>query len=117
LTILLAPRYGVIGIVLAGVLTLTLNYSIFIPIYTARIMHLPWWRYIQRLGIVSLAALGVTVISYLLNDVILLTSYFRLIMAGGMVSLIYLILVYFLGLTNTEKILLKNFFVSVCARK
>ncbi|MBI5352642.1 MAG: hypothetical protein HZB50_08415 [Chloroflexi bacterium] len=117
LAVFLAPRYGVIGIVAAGVLTLTLNYSIFIPIYTAMTMNLPWWRYVQRLGGVSLATLGVTVTSYLLSDVVSLTSYFRLIAAGGSISLIYLTSAYFLGLSNVEKELLKNFFASIYARK
>ena len=117
LAVLLAPRYGVIGIVAAGALTLTLNYSFFIPIYTARIMDLPWWRYFLCLGAVSLAALGVAVASYLLSDVFSLTSYFRLIAAGGLVSVVYLTAAYFWGLSAVEKELLISFLVSITSRK
>ncbi len=108
LAVSLAPRYGAMGIVAAGALTLTLNYSIFAPVYTAKLMDLPWWHYLQHLGAIMLATLGIAVVSYLLNKAIPLTSYLHLIVAGGLISLGYLVLVYFLGLTGAEKNLLKN---------
>ena len=109
LAILLTPQYGTMGLVTAGTLTLTFYYSIYAPIYAAKLMGLPWTHYLQRLGTITLATLGVTLVSFFLDKTIPLTSYFSLIFSGGLVSLVYLILAYFLGLNETEKIFLKNF--------
>lgn len=108
LAILLAPRYGVIGIITAGILTLTLNSSIFEPIYTARVMKLPWWYYLQRLGVILLATLCVVATSYLVSWLIPLTSYVHLILAGGTISLAYILSAYFFALSTGEKELLWN---------
>jgi len=109
LAILLTPKYGAMGIVAAGMLTLTLNNSIYAPLYAAKIMNLPWWHYLKSLAVVVVATLGVAVVSYMLSVAIPLISYLHLIVTGGLVSLVYLTLVYSLWLNGEEKNLLKIF--------
>ena len=103
LAILLTPRFGVMGLVLAGVLTVTLNYSIFAPVYAAIIMQLPWWHYLKSLGRITLTTLGVAVFSYLLRSAIPLSTFPHLIVVGGLISVGYSVLVYFWGLSTSEK--------------
>jgi O-antigen/teichoic acid export membrane protein len=108
LAALLTPRLGVFGLVLAGGLTLTINYSMIIPIYAAIIMDLPWWHYLKRLVLILFVTLIVAGISWLIAGLYSLTSYLHLILVGGLVSVIYLVLVYFLVLSDEEKSLLKS---------
>ncbi len=110
LAIYLTPQYKIMGLVLAGVFTLTLYFSVFSPIYAAKIMGLPWIHYLKQLAVITLSTLGVALVAYSLNKTIPLTSYLHLIIAGGIISLTYLVLVYFLGLTKIEKDLLKSLF-------
>lgn len=113
LAIFLTPKYGTMGLVAAGVFTLTLFYSFFSPIYAARVMGLSWTHYFKQLGMVTLATLGVAVISYSFAKAMLLSSYLHLIIVGGLISLGYLILVYFLGLSSKEKKMIKSFLAKV----
>ena len=109
LAICLTPQYKTMGLVLAGGLTLTLYFSIFAPVYAAKIMGLPWTHYLKRLGLITLSTLGVTLVAYFLNKTIPLTSYLHLIIGAGLISTGYLALVYFLGLSSTEKELMESF--------
>jgi len=113
LAIILAPRYGIIGIITAGILTLTLNSSVFAPIYAAKIMNLSCWYYLQRLAGILFAVGCVTMASYLISDAIHLTSYLHLLLAGGVVSLVYIPLAYFFALSTGEKELLQKAILKV----
>ena len=108
LAVLLTPRFGVMGLVFSGAITLTANYSIFSPIYVAKIMGLPWWHYFKQLARIFLATLGVAGIANIVSQVILLTSILHLVFVGGVISFGYLLLVYFWGLSTSEKYMLSD---------
>ncbi|MCP4140510.1 MAG: lipopolysaccharide biosynthesis protein [Chloroflexi bacterium] len=109
LAIYLAPHYGLIGIIIAGIITLTLNYSFFAPIYAAKIMNLSWWHYMPRLGMILITTLSVFIVSYLLSETIYLSSYSHLIISSGIISIGYFFLIYFLVLSSTEKKMVRRF--------
>ena len=109
MSIYLTPRFGVMGLVSASAITLTANSSIFTPLFVARIMGLPWWHYLRQLVIIVFATLSVAGVSYLLSRAIPITSFLHLLFASGLISTGYIILVYFWGLSSSEKNLLSAF--------
>ncbi|MBI9043700.1 MAG: lipopolysaccharide biosynthesis protein [Anaerolineaceae bacterium] len=108
LALVLVPYLELKGIVMAGVITMTLNYSVIIPIYVAKVTNLPWWHYSSRLAMILAATALVGSGTYLISLVVELSSFTRLVIVGGSISGIYLLLVYFLGLNSGERELVRG---------
>jgi membrane protein EpsK len=106
LAVVLSPRFGVMGIVLAGMLTLTLNYSVIVPVYAAIIMGLPWWHYLKQLGGIQLLTVLVTGVCWGSVKALPVNSFAALFLIAGGISSVYLVLVAFLGLSQEERDLL-----------
>jgi O-antigen/teichoic acid export membrane protein len=110
LAILLIPRFEAMGIVAVGILTLAFNNSIYASLYAAKIMNLTWRHYLKRLEVVVVTMLIVAMGSYMLSLAIPLISYLLLIVAGRLVSLVYLTLVHSLWLNGEEKNFAENIY-------
>jgi O-antigen/teichoic acid export membrane protein len=103
LALILSRRIGVLGIVLAGASLQSLKNWIIIPIYTARVMGLTWWRYILALLPGALATLTVALASYGLAFIFPIQTLAGLVVLGGLVSVAYILVVYRVGLSGQEK--------------
>lgn len=103
LAVKLTPQYGAMGIVVAGMATLTLNYSIFIPVYTAKVMGFSYHQYIRHLIGILLITFLIAASAYFVSITIRLNSFAHLIAVAALLSFIYLPFVYFIGINSTER--------------
>lgn len=101
--LILSRQIGVIGIVLAGALLQTIKNLIVMPIYTAKIMHLVWWRYVLGLLPILLITLGIAAAAFGLAFIFPIRTFAGLIWLGTLVSGGYLWAVYQIGLSSHEK--------------
>ena len=99
-------HWGVIGVALAFALTWTGKNVLYVPIYTAHIMHLPWWTYMPSLVPVLLATAAVTAAAYGLAMVYSPEGWLQLALATAAISCLYLLSVWGLGLNGDDRRLL-----------
>ena len=103
LAIKLAPQFGAMGIVIAGMVTLSLNYSIFIPIYTAKVMGFSFHQYSRHLISILLVTFLIAACAYFVSTLISLNSFTLLIVSATLISLMYLPFVYFIGINASDR--------------
>lgn len=96
-------KFGAIGIAAAAALMMTLNNSIFFPIYTAKSLGYPWWHYITRIFQVILITLFTAGISHLVGTYIEVDSLGLIFATGIPISIIYGLAIYFWGLNKKER--------------
>ena len=95
--------WGVIGVALAVGIAWTLKNAIYMPIYTALIMKLNWWAFIPSLIPSIIGTAFVMFISYGFTLIKMPADWIGLIVMVMIVSLIYVILVWFIGLNRDER--------------
>jgi len=103
LAVQLTPIYGAMGIAISGMVTFTLNYSVFIPIYTAKVMGLSFHHYGRHLISILLVTFLITACAYFASTLISPDSFTLLIASAALISLTYLPFVYFIGLNATDR--------------
>lgn len=104
----LGLKFGVPGIVISGALFLSLIYSIFMPIHTARIMNFPSHRYLQSTGIVFMACLAVTLSSLLLNYWIQINTWVSVLSTSFIISVLYAMVIYLTLRSDEKQMLIKT---------
>jgi membrane protein EpsK len=109
--------YGPLGIALAGAIVWTIRAIFFMPIYTAHILDLAWWRYLVRLLPIIFVTLLVSIVTYFVSVFIPITSLLALIVVGVVVSICYLIAIYLFGLSRNEKDLVNGLLQKVTTRR
>jgi O-antigen/teichoic acid export membrane protein len=104
LAILLAKwgGWGVVGVAVAGAVVWTAQNVLYIPIYTARIMELPWWAFLPSLTAGLAGTLSVGMAAYGLTLVRMPTDWFALAASAAIVSLLYAVGVGGLGLRRAD---------------
>lgn len=106
----LAQKIGPMGIAAAGAITLSLNNLIFSPIFTATIMKVKWWRYIVRLIMMYIAAISIAIASFFVNKLFPARSLLDLFWMGLVISLLYVVIVFYWVLSKKEKgLIVKTF--------
>lgn len=95
--------WGMYGIAVAGALLFTANYSVFTPIYSARILGHHWGLFFREMLPTLMATLLVGGAAWLLAASGLVTSWAALIIAGCGIALAYIAIVYSLGLSVAER--------------
>ena len=75
----------------------------FTPYYSARIQSLPWYTYYPALLTIIGSAAGTALGARLLGQVWVLNSWLALLAAFAAVGLVYVALVYLVGLSSAEK--------------
>lgn len=101
-------KWGAAGVAVAGAIVWTFRNAIYIPVYTAHIMKLPWWKFLPSLLPSLLGTLFVWMASYGLTLVRLPDSWFTLVISAAVVSLAYAVVIWTIGLGRVDKQLLKN---------
>lgn len=105
LAVLLAGtcKWGMYGIAFAGALLFTVNYGVFTPIYSARILGQHWGLFMKEMISASFATLLVGSIAWLFAASGLATSWTMLIGVCSVIALAYVAVVYLLVLSAAER--------------
>jgi membrane protein EpsK len=99
---------GYMGIAVAGAIVLTAKNAIFTPLYNARNLRLPWWTFLPNLATSVLATLAVSAAAYWISLNWTLTGWLQLALAAAIITGIYVVVAYFLGLGAEERSLIKS---------
>ena len=105
-------KWGAVGVALAGGIAWTAKNGLYMPMYTARIMKLPWWAFMPSLIGSVAGTLFVGLASYSLSLFRMPTSWLTLGGSAAAVSLVYAFLVWTIGLSRGDRQLVKSFFPS-----
>jgi membrane protein EpsK len=110
LAVLLAKwgRWGAAGVALAVSAAWTAKNCLFVPIYTAHIMKLPWWTFLRSLIPTAIGTLFVGIASYAFALLRMPDNWFALMGSAIMVSLLYVVVVWVIGLSQADRTLLKG---------
>jgi membrane protein EpsK len=100
---------GVVGVALAVGLTWTIKNAIYMPVYTAHIMKLKWWSYLPSLLPSMLGTILVWCLAYLFCYINMPDNWFALAGASAVVSILYAIFVWAVGLKHEDRSLLIGF--------
>lgn len=101
--------WGIYGIALAGVITLTLRNSVFLPWYAARITLISPYTFLRPIipGILSTIVLVIAI--FWAKHYILVASWGSLILISSIIGLLYVIVIWLVGLTTAERELILQF--------
>ena len=102
-SVLFTQRFGPLGLAVAGGAGLALRNVFFITIYSAILLKKKWWHYLTTLIMPIILSAAIALLSYGLLRVFEVENFFDLFIVGGVISLIYLVCAYFLGLSKIEK--------------
>lgn len=110
LAILLAlwGGWGAVGVAMAGAVVWTVKNALYMPIYAAHIMELPWWTFLPSLSASVVGTLSVGMVAYGLSLARMPDSWFTLIVSAAVVSLFYAVGVCGIGLSRADWQLLKE---------
>lgn len=100
--------WGYVGIAAAGAIMLTLKNGFFTPIYSARILGLPWWTFLPDVGAGILGTLAVGAGTYLISLDWVLTSWVRLGLVAMATAVVYMGAIFLLGLSTDDRSLLRR---------
>ncbi len=100
--------WGYISIAIAGAIVLIMKNALFTPLYNARILGLSWWAFLPALGTSVVGCLSAGAMAYLISLNWSLTGWVQLISACALVSVAYLVAVFFLGLSADDRRFLKS---------
>jgi membrane protein EpsK len=101
--------WGMIGVAVAGAVTLTLKNAVFTPLYCARIQSCPLWYFLPGLlpGIAGTAAVGAS--AYVISDVFAVDSWTVLALWSLGLSLAYATAAWAVTLNRGDRELLMSF--------
>jgi membrane protein EpsK len=100
---------GFYGVALAGAIVLTLKNAVFTPWYAARVMGIDGLTFTKSViaGLVpTIIVLGASALAGMYLSIASMTS---LVLVGGIIGLIYIILIWKLGLTAFERELFRSY--------
>jgi len=94
--------WGLYGIAAAGAITLTVRHLLFTPLYSAYILKQPWTTFYKGVPLFLLATLTIAILCRATLWLWPISNWLELILAGIGMSLVFVILAYFL-LTPSER--------------
>jgi O-antigen/teichoic acid export membrane protein len=100
--------WGYIGIAVAGTIMLLAKNALFTPLYSARILKLPWWTFLPSMMAGAIGTLAVGTGTYLISLTWTLTSWVQLALVAIITGVIYVSAAYFLGLNTDDRDLVKS---------
>ena len=103
-------KWGATGVAVACAVAWTAKNGFYVPIYTARIMKLPWWAFLPSLSASVIGTLFVGIASYGLASVRMPGNWFTLAYSAALVSLVYAAVVWAIGLSRADRQLLKDLY-------
>jgi membrane protein EpsK len=95
--------FGPLGLAAAGGVVLSFRNVFFVSIYSAILLKKKWWHYLINLILPVITSVVIGLASYGFIQVFTVENFFDLIVAGCMISVIYIIYAYFIGLSTDEK--------------
>lgn len=108
LSILLARRYGMLGVALGTMIPMLVTKLIIQPIYVCQVAAIPYFEYIRRMGR-TLATIAVAILIPLILTVKFATPNYRVLAAVALVSTaVYALVLWFLELTPAEAKILER---------
>lgn len=110
LSIMLAMwgKWGAVGVAVAVAAAWTVKNALYMPIYTAHIMELRWWAFFPALVPGVLGTLLVTFVSYSSTVGRMPATWLALGSSAAVVSIVYAIAVWLLGLNRDDRHLLRR---------
>lgn len=105
--------YGIYGVALAGAIVLTLKNTIFIPVYSAKIMGVSNFTFLKEMAVGALFALGVFLIAWYVGESFSITSWLELLSMSILISTCMLVPIWLFGLNTIEK----NFLLEIIKNK
>ncbi len=106
-------KWGPYGIAAAAAIVLTIKNAAFTPLYAAYFQKIAWYTYIKSLIPGLLTALLIGLVSFSATNFLLIDSWGGLILVGVINSIIYLGLVFIVGLKKEDKSLILRFVPSI----
>lgn len=95
--------WGYYGVALAGGIVLTMRSAFFVPWYTAKVLGIPSKTLIKPIISGVFALLGIAGLTVLFGKIFLISSWLNLTISCGIISLAYLIVVWYVGLNKFEQ--------------
>lgn len=108
--------WGMYGVAAAGAIILTGKNLVYMPLFTARLTHRPWYQFYREMGTIISATAVVGVVSWLLSTWLNISTWPSFIAACGCVSLFYANYVYFLALNPNERTIIAKMIMSLIKR-
>lgn len=101
--------WGMYGVAAAGAIVLTLKNAIFTPLYGARILGKRWHTFIISMLPGVIASMIIAMCSFLIANRVNPSGWFELVACFGIISLIYVLISFFIVLRHDERNLLLSF--------
>ena len=99
-------KFGMLGVAIAGAITLTIKNILFTPIYSAIIQKIHWWKYFPAIMPAALGTIMVSSLAYMTTQLFILDSWMELVLAGVVVSSLFGLAAYVFMLNLEERKLL-----------
>jgi membrane protein EpsK len=100
--------WGAAGVALAVAVAWTAKNALYMPIYTARIMELPWWSFLPSSIPIVTATLVVGMAAYGLTLLRMPSNWLELAGSAAIISLLYAAGVWGVGLSRADRQLLRD---------
>jgi O-antigen/teichoic acid export membrane protein len=94
---------GYYGVAIAGAIVLTLKNTFFIPWYATKVMNIPAKTFTKSITAGVFATLFLAGSAFIVGKIFLISSLAGLVVAGSMLSLVYFIIVWFIGFNQDER--------------
>ncbi len=102
-SILFTQRFGPLGLAVAGGVVLSLRNVFFITTYSAILLKKKWWHYLVNLISPLTISVIIGLVTFGFVRIFEVENFFDLFVIGGIISVVYIIYVYFFGLSSKEK--------------
>lgn len=108
ITIPYITGWGYYGVAVAGFIMLTMKNSIFTPWYATRIIGVPKHTFTKSILSGSISMVVIVGIIIILNYYLNISTLISLISVSGAIALIYLAIIWFVGLNESERKIVKS---------
>jgi membrane protein EpsK len=100
--------WGAAGVALAVAVAWTAKNTLYMPIYTAHIMKLPWWSFLPAFVPILTATLGAGLAAYGLTIMRMPRDWFTLALEATLVSVVYAAVTWVIVLNRADRQLLRD---------
>jgi len=97
------------GVAIAGAIMLTLKNTFFTPWYATKIMYISRNTYTKSMVLGIFATLIIAGFSAIIGKIFIISSLISLTIFGGIISIVYLIVIWYIGLNQFEREIFINY--------